>query len=688
MPKVLEHPSARHQASGSSAPEPHAYEFAGFTLDLERGGLLRGEEELRVRPKSFELLSFLVRHPQRLLAKNELMDAIWRDTFVTEDSLVQCVLELRRVLGDSEQTLIRTIPRRGYLFAPEVHPKTVREASRSGAVSAPPSSALDPALGPAQTPGAAHDEPPAAEPPAAGAATPEHATRSRRYRRPLLAAAALAAVAAAALLATLWLRPKPSSGLPVLAVLPFATVGPTEPSEAEYLELGLADALITQLGRLPGLIVRPLATVRPFAGGATEPLDAGRRIGADLLVTGSAQTVGERLRVSVHVLRVENGTTLWTGTLEERATDLFAVQDAIGVQIAASLAPELNLGPAGAAPDVSAPLTRNPEAYEHYLRGRILWTRRSREALLQAVDHFERATALDPSFARAHAALGQVMGPIGFFNHLPAAEVRQRMRAAGETAIRLDPSLADGHTALAACLAFHEWRWAEAELEFQRALALNPHDATAHAWYGLKLLAEQRLDEAILQRQRAVALDPLSASYTSELGMNMVLRGDLVQGRELQRQALGLDPRYWRAKLHLAELEEREGHLDRAIPLYREAVTDSGNAPLAVALLAAALAQADQRDEAEALLEALRDPTRVPVVSPVAVAIALGGLGEIDEAFEWLDRAVREGDPQITDLTFRPRLAQLGSDPRYHALLERVGLAPQQVAARSRPARS
>jgi serine/threonine-protein kinase len=507
----------------------------------------------------------------------------------------------------------------------------------------------------------------------------------KRSLVPVLAAALVAAALVA--LAAWWRTRDVESPPPVLAVLPFATLGPSAQQDAEYLELGLADALITQLGRLQGLVIRPLGSVRRFAAAEVEPLEAGRQLGADLVVAGSLQRAGERLRVTVHVLRVDGGDTLWTGALEERATDLFAVQDAIGVQIAASLAPELRGGPAT---DLSAPLTKNPEAYEHYLRGRAVWVRRSRDALLQAAEHFERATALDPSFAHAYAALGQVMGPLGFLNYLPAAEVRQRMRAAAETALRLDPNLGDAHTALAACLSFHEWRWAEAERAFERAIQLNSNDATARSWYGLLLLAERRVDEAIVQRQRAVAVDPLSGAYLAELGATVVQRGDLAEGGEMLRQALELDPRLWRTKLHLAELEEREQRLDEAIALFREAADESGRAPMAVAELSAALAEAGELDEARALADELRDPARAPVLSPVAIAIALGGLGDLDGAFEWLDRAVGEGDPQLTDLRWRPRLVALGSDPRYDALLERVGLAPHQVAARttSAPRRS
>ena len=160
-------------------------------------------------------------------------------------------------------------------------------------------------------------------------------------------------------------------------------------------------------------------------------------------------------------------------------------------------------------------------------------------------------------------------------------------------------------------------------------------------------------------------------------------KGDLAEGRRMLREALELDPGLWRTKLHLAELEEREQHLEEAIALFREAAEESGRAPIAVAELAAALAETSALDEARALADELRDPARAPVVSPVAVAIALGGLGDLDGAFEWLDRAVRDGDPQLTDLQWRPRLEALGTDPRYGELLERVGLAPHQVASRA-----
>lgn len=672
----------------ADAPGPQAYAFAGFVLDLDRGCLRRGDQELRLRPKSFDLLCFLVRHRQRLLSKAELLAALWPDTFVTEDSLVQCVLELRRALGDQEQVLIRTVPKRGYLFAATVEEAVASEsraAAEGVARNAPAATGSPPG---AVSAGGATEAGVAPEPGGPDLASGTSLAAGLRRRRLGVAAAALAGFAVlvgVAWLAFLRLRDADAPAPPtVLAVLPFAPLGPDDGKSAEYLELGLADALITQLGRIPDLVVRPTGSVRRFARPDVEPLDAGRQLDADVLVTGGVQAAGERLRVTVHVLRVDDGGTIWTGAFEESLRDLFAVQDTIGVKIAESLAPELGGTPPR---DLSAPLTTNAEAYEHYLRGRALWTRRSRDPLLEAARHFERATALDPRFAHAYAALGQVLGPLGFLNYLPAAEVRQRMRRAAETALRLDPDLGDAHAALAACLSFHEWRWAEAEAEYQRALSVDPNNATARAWYGLMLLAEGRHDEALVQRERAVALDPLSASYTAEMGIHYLLRGDLERSRELQQRALELEPHLWRAKLNLGEIEEAAGRLDAAIASFREAVADSGEAPIALAELAAALSDAGRPEEARAFADRLSDPARVPVVSPVAVALALGGLGDVDEAFAWLDRAFREGDPQLTELTWRPRLVRLASDPRYHALLERIGLAPHQVASRSRAGR-
>src|SRR5262249_28561072 len=369
------------------------YSFNGFTLDLVRGCLLRGTQEVKLRPKSFETLKYLVQNEGRLLSKDEIIQAVWPNTFVSDESLVQCLRDVRLALGDSSQGLIKTVPRRGYIFGPsskETQTASPRQTEQvngfrlaiQGVLSRPEKgrpSVLDLDARPESS----------------------HVSHKR------IAAIAIIVLIPVITLAVWQLRgPGGTKRVDTLAVLPFQTVGGS--NRDEYLELGMADALITRLSAAKQLTVRPTSSVRQFSG-TSAAVAAGRQLLVGAMIDGRVQKVDQRIRVSARLVRVADGKSLWAETYDEPFSDIFSVQDSVSTRIASALS--LTLADEEAS-RLSRRYATNTEAYQLYLRGKLFWERRTEADLQKAKMFFEQAIQKDPRYAPAYAALANCYGPL------------------------------------------------------------------------------------------------------------------------------------------------------------------------------------------------------------------------------------------------------------------------------------
>src|SRR5580658_4262828 len=408
-------------SKGSQIEESEIYEFGPYRLDVRERTLLLDGRTVALTPKAFDTLIVLIRNQPKVVSKEELLATVWPGTFVEDGILAQNILTLRKVLQNPEW--IETVPKRGYRFAINVMPPVAATAV----------------------------EPAPASPPA-----------SLHFPRWWFSATViiLMLVAAMALVATRWERPK--ARIRSLAVLPFRTID----EEPPHLGLGLADVLINRLGMLSELTVRPTSAVRKFADGvAPDPLAAGRELGVDAVLEGNLQRDGERVRVTVQLLRVSDGASLWSGKFDQPYRDLFTLEDAIAGQVADGLVLDLT------APErvrLRRRYTENSEAWQAYLRGRYLWSRRTSEAYSKAILEFEEAARIDPNYALAYAGLADAYALLGSNPNqsLPRAEAMEKARAAALKSIALDADLAEAHTALAFILMHYDWKCAEAEKEY------------------------------------------------------------------------------------------------------------------------------------------------------------------------------------------------------------------------------
>jgi DNA-binding winged helix-turn-helix (wHTH) protein/tetratricopeptide (TPR) repeat protein len=471
----------------------------------------------------------------------------------------------------------------------------------------------------------------------------------------------------------------PTAGLPPqrvepprsLAVLPFTSLGVS--TMDDYLGLGMADALITRLGNIRRLSVRPTSAMRPYAGLTPDPVAAGRSLGVDMVLEGSIQCAGERIRVTVQLVSVQAGSPVWGECFDERLTDIFTVQDAIAGRLAAALVSNLT---AEERLRVARRDTADHEAYHSYLKGRYHWNTRAEEGLKKAVQHFEQAIARDPGYALAHAGLADcytLLGSAGY-GVLPPAEALDRARAAATKALEVDPDLAEAHTSLALVKFRLDWDWGLAETEFRRAIQLSPGYASAHHFYGLYLSAMGRATEAVASLRLAQELDPLSLIIGAALARVFHFARQYERAFEQCLKTLEMDPQFAEAHMNLALVYVQRSMFAEAVERLQRATATAGRRPLMQAILGYVHGLSGDVDQARRTLDelgGLAAEGRIPMLYLVYPCI---GLGETERAFELLETAYRERSGLLVFLKVEPIFDTLRADPRFEDLLRRMGL--------------
>ncbi len=496
------------------------------------------------------------------------------------------------------------------------------------------------------------------------------ATPSRSRRRLLTAfAVALLALGGLALYLLLSRAQPKGEAINSMAVLPFKPL--VAESHDEALELGMADTLITRLSGIRQLVVRPVSAVRKYTSAEQSAVAAGKEQQVDAVLESHFQRSGDRIRVTARLVRVVDGSTVWAGKFDERFTDIFAVQDGISEQVVGALALQLTSAERTL---LAKRGTENAEAYLLYQKGRFFQSKRTLESFTKSAEYFNQAIEKDPNFALAYVGLadaypGSVYGP-----PLNQDSILKR-KTALKRALELDETLPEIHVTIANDF-FGEWNLAESNREFQRALELNPNYAPAHQGYGRRnLLLMGRLDEALAHLKRAQELDPLSLIINSDIGTFYFFTGQYDKAIEQQRKTLEMEQNFYPAHRYLARALEMKGLFQEAIAEYQKARQLNEN-PLLLAQIGRVYAVSGRKAEALKIIEQLKEISRNSYVSPHSLAIVYLGLGEKDQAFQWLERAFRERVLDLSHLTVDPYFAGLRSDQRFVDLVQRVGIAP------------
>jgi TolB-like protein/DNA-binding winged helix-turn-helix (wHTH) protein/Tfp pilus assembly protein PilF len=622
------------------------YEFGEFRLDAQKRTLQQGEDLVALTPKAFDTLLVLLESPGRVVEKDELMSAVWPDSFVEESNVTQTIFVLRKALGQTrEQGYILTVPGRGYRFAGDVRP-ILRSAS--------------PELYPLPT----------------SLATDPSPDRGERFGKRLLLLVCGVAVLLLAMVAGFrWLRPNPSSrGRVMLAVLPFQNL--TGDPGQDYFSDGMTEEMISQLGNLDpqhlGVIAR--TSVMLYKSNP-KPLDqVARELGVQYALEGSVRRDTQRLRITAQLIELKNQTHVWARNYDRSANDLIAVQQEITQEIADELKPTLdpihvrNLAAHRAAAAQNAP----EEAYDFYLKGRYFWSKRTGEGFQQAADNFQQAIAKDPSYARAYAGLADTYGLMSTWDSVPSNKFMPKARAAALRALSLDDSLAEAHASLALIAENYDYDWQTAEKEYRRAIQLDPGYATAHQWYAEYLSWQGRFDEALAESERARQLDPLSPIIATDHGSILYLARKYNQAIAQCRTVLDMDANFHRARGILIRSYVQAGKFPEALH-ETEYWTSERNLAGAWGWRAYVYGEWGRRAEAEHALAIFQKSfSNYPYDPRPTLLLAYIATGRKDEAIVLLQTIYAEHSPVVPTLKTDPVYDPLRGDARFQQLLARL----------------
>jgi serine/threonine-protein kinase len=452
-----------------------------------------------------------------------------------------------------------------------------------------------------------------------------------------------------------------------IAVLPFVNASPDP--ENEYLSDGITDELIDALAKVEGLRVASRTSVFALKGKPQDVRATGALLGASEVLEGTVRKAGDRLRITAQLSSAEDGRLLWSQRYDRTLHDVFAIQD----EIAHTIVDTLRVTSfADLAAQPARRYTQNVAAYGLYLRGRYAWNKRSQEGVLEAIRFFEQAIAEDQQYALAYTGLSDAYALQLDYRSVPVAEGFALAKRYARKALELDEALPEAHASLAWVLFVYDWNWDEARHEFRRSIELDPQYATAHQWYAFLLASRRRLDEALVEGHTAQELDPTSTSVRRTLGWLYYYARRFEQARYHLDRAVAMNPAAEETYRVLGLTLAIEGHLEEAERVLREAVAMPGSGTYTIATLGFALARAGKGREAEALLAALEAQRARTYVSPVALATLHLGLGRIEPALDWAERAHAERRGWLAYLDVNPLVDPLRGHPRFEALAERM----------------
>jgi len=451
-----------------------------------------------------------------------------------------------------------------------------------------------------------------------------------------------------------------------IAVIPLANMS-ADP-ENEYFSDGMTEEIINALAKVPGIHVASRTSCFAFKGKVVDIRQIGEKLGVASVLDGSVRKVGNRIRITAQLTDVESGYHLWSETYDRQLEDVFAIQDEISRAIVDAL--KLRLG--GAAAPLVVP-TKNIEAYNLYLKGRFFFNKFTEPGLRKALDLFQLALLQDPGFARAYAGIADVWCNLAD-DWVAPDDAYPRAKAAAERALQRDPELAEAITSIGKVLCWHEWNFASAEQQLQRAVTLSPNYAEAHYVLGTALPLVGRLDDATAAIRRALALDPLSASYSEWLARFLLYHKDYDGAIAEAQKTFELDEGSLRAPLYIGSAHLALGHAETALDWYRRAQGLEKAVRSYDAMIVRALAALGRRDEAEAILTRLDEESRQQYLRSEILAMGYAAFGDLDRAFACLERAFQARSAGLIYLHLDPGYEPLRGDPRYAGLVQRIGL--------------
>jgi DNA-binding winged helix-turn-helix (wHTH) protein/TolB-like protein len=597
-------------------------ELGPFRLDEAERTLRCNGVAVNVTPKAFDVLLLLVSNAGKLVEKSKLLGTIWGDVHVDEAVLTRAISDLRKALGQAgDQVWIETIPKFGYRFVGQVQFQDGEET-----------------------------------PPARG-------WRFKSARIPVAVGFFLLAILIG------WGTSRSTGqGIRYLAVLPFQAVG--HASDKDPLRVGLADALITRLSNLDGLIVRPLSIVRRYEREPADPLRAAQDLRADAVLEGTLQFNDDSVRANVRLIRASDGKALWAETIDSRANRFFDLEDSLSEQMAAKLAlllSEQERRARAIQPEV------NSEAYRLYVNGRYEWGKRTREGFEKGAEYFRQAIDQDPAYGRAYAGLADCYLFLGLFGYSPRLEMLPKAKATALRALELEPGLAEAHATLGLTTQNLDWDWKEVERQYRESILLAPAYSTAHHWYAEFLSIQGRFEESRNEYARAREIDPISPVIPVDEAQLYLFERRYDKNLELLRSVVRTDPAFAAARERIAFTYLFQGRDEDA---WREAMTVSDCASESSECRRMWTAWLPRRDPsaARAALSQLEVGAEAGLVPEYAVMFAHLRQQHIGQALDWLERMADTHGVWLITAKVNPMFDDLRNEPRAKAVWTKLKL--------------
>ena len=619
--------------------------FQAFRLDTANQCLWRGQERVPIPPKPYDMLRYLVENPGRLVTQDEFLAKLWPEIYVNPELIRKYILDIRKILGDrpDKPEFIETVTKRGYRFIASVvdedattptNPTTIEEGVQMETIPLRP------------------------------AGSPRKRSLWKLVLSPVLAVVVAAAIGRE-LRVTRTDRTVPSSNDTSIAVLPFADMSPGK--DQEYFSDGLAEQLIHELAKEPGLKVVGRSSAFQFKGRNEDLRAVGRKLGVANVLEGSVRRDGNHLRITAELIKADDGFQLWSQTYDREISDVFAVQDEISRSATEALQLKLLGSSSQAVP--STVRSANPEAYQTYLQASYFTGRGTgKEDLGKALAYSDAAIKLDDKYAPTWALRASVQNMMAQYGLTEVSEGYRKARDDAERAIALDPTSASAYLALAQTQIFYDWDWDAANTCLTKAAVLEPSNAEVFSIRSHLSVVLGNLDEAIKLAEQAVALEPLRANSHLSLGYMLFLSGRYHEARAELQKALDLNPQAARVHVSLAKIFIAEGKPQLALAEIEKEPSGWGKLTGQV-LVYRALGREQDSNTALAKLIGKHDTD-----SAYQIARAYAFRGESDRPFEWLERAYKQRDSGLPDIKTDPLLKNLRHDPRYTELLKKMHL--------------
>jgi len=625
----------------SISKDPSILRIGAWRVDPALDEMSKNGTTVKLERRTMQLLMCLAQHAGQVVSVDQLLDQVWAGVVVTPGSVYQAVASLRRLLGDDtkEPAYIANVPRRGYRLVAPVSPWVDASEVTPGP---PPSPSVE------------------------AAARTVPMTGSAGRRASVAISIALVAALGYFVIDELWLSKRVAVQGPTLAndksiaVLPFVDM--SEKHDQEYFADGMSEELIGLLAQVADLKVPARTSSFYFKGKQATVRDIAKALGVGHVLEGSVRKAGDTIRVTVQLIRADNGYYAWSKSYDRDVKDIFKVQDEIAGAVVEAL--KIKLGPA---PHVSSHRTSSTEAYNQFLLGRQFFNRGNLDGWQRSVEAYHKAIALDPRYGAAHAGLALSEEYLADWNGDAAG--LKRAEEAADKAVTLAPDEAAGYAVRADLRASFSWDWAGAQADLQKALALDPSDSEVQRLYGFLLAGLGRLPEAIAAQTKAAELDALSNLAWRNLGRSLIEGQDFAAAHEALRRALEIEPQSARSLSYLGTLQLLEGNAVEALASFRKITDDEAFRLCGISMAEHTLKdpKASQQSLDELIAKHAQD-------AAYQIAEVHAWRNEKDKAFEWLERAYLQRDGGLVEIKVDPLLTHLRADARYPAMLHKMNL--------------